>query len=53
MTNIREFEIAEQFLNHGDENSYNELFRLISPQLVAFFRRQGHEESLPKIWHRR
>ena len=46
MTNTREFEIAEQFLNQGDENSYNELFRLFSPQLVAFFRRQGHEKSI-------
>jgi len=46
VTNIREFEVAEQFLNQGDEDSYNELFRLISPQLVAFFRRQGHEDSI-------
>ena len=43
VTNTREFEVAEQFLNQGDEDSYNELFRLISPQLVAFFRRQGQD----------
>jgi RNA polymerase sigma-70 factor (ECF subfamily) len=46
MTNIREFEVAEQFLNQGDDDSYNELFRLFSPQLVAFFRRRGHEKSI-------
>jgi RNA polymerase sigma-70 factor (ECF subfamily) len=45
VTNTREFEVAEQFLNQGDEDSYNELFRLLSPQLVAFFRRRGHENS--------
>jgi RNA polymerase sigma-70 factor (ECF subfamily) len=41
---MREFEVAEQFLRHGDEDSYNELFRLFFPQLVAFFRRRGNEK---------
>jgi RNA polymerase sigma-70 factor (ECF subfamily) len=46
VTNTPEFEVTEQFLNQGDEDSYNELFRLFSPQLVAFFRRRGHEKSI-------
>jgi len=46
VTNSREYEVAEQFLNQGDEDSFNALFKLFSPQLVAFFRRRGHEMGL-------
>ena len=44
MTNTQECEVAEQFLNQGDEDSFNALFKTCSPQLVAFFRRRGHEK---------
>jgi RNA polymerase sigma-70 factor (ECF subfamily) len=46
VTNIREYEVAEQFLNQGDDDSFNALFRIYSPQLVSFFRRRGHENSV-------
>jgi RNA polymerase sigma-70 factor, ECF subfamily len=43
MTNQKEFEIAERFLQTADHDSFDELFRIFSPQLVAFFRKRGHE----------
>src|SRR6266446_3794272 len=46
MTNSRECEVVEQFLNQADEDSFNALFRMFSPQLVAFFRRRGHEKDI-------
>jgi RNA polymerase sigma-70 factor (ECF subfamily) len=33
-------------LDHADENSFNEVFRVFSPQLVAFFCRRGHEKGI-------
>ena len=39
----REREITERFLNRVDEDSFSALFRVFSPQLIAFFRRRGHE----------
>jgi RNA polymerase sigma-70 factor, ECF subfamily len=46
MTQSRECEVVEQFLNQADEDSFNSLFRIFSPQLVAFFRRRGHEKDI-------
>ena len=46
MTYTREYEVAERFLSEPDEDSFNDLFRIFSPQLVAFFRRRGHETGL-------
>src|SRR5258707_2101715 len=46
MTKSQECEAAEQFLSQADEDSFNSLYRIFSPQLVAFFRRRGHETSL-------
>jgi RNA polymerase sigma-70 factor (ECF subfamily) len=43
MTNPRETEVAERFLSRADEDSFNSLFRIFSPQLVVFFRRRGHD----------
>ena len=43
MTNQKEFEIVERFFQTGDEDSFDRLFRVFSPQLVAFFRKRGHE----------
>jgi RNA polymerase sigma-70 factor (ECF subfamily) len=46
MTKSLESEVAERFLNQADEDSFNSLFRIFSPQLVAFFRRRGHEKGV-------
>src|SRR5262245_13001584 len=46
MTQSRECEVVEQFLNQADEDSFNALFRIFSPQLVAFFRRRGHGKDI-------
>jgi RNA polymerase sigma-70 factor, ECF subfamily len=43
VTNSQEREIVERFLERADEDSFNHVFRIFSPQLVAFFRRRGHE----------
>ena len=46
VTDSRESELAEQFLNQADEDSFNELFSIFSPQLVRFFQRRGHEKGV-------
>jgi RNA polymerase sigma-70 factor (ECF subfamily) len=46
MTNLQESEVAERFLEEADDDSFNALFRVFSPQLVAFFRRRGHEKGI-------
>jgi RNA polymerase sigma-70 factor (ECF subfamily) len=46
MTDFRECEVAERFLDHPTEDSFSELFRVFSPQLVAFFRTRGHEDAI-------
>ncbi len=37
----RESAVAERFLEAPDEESYSDLFKTFSPQLVAFFRARG------------
>lgn len=46
VTNPQECTVAERFLDQPDEDSFNRLFRVFSPQLVAFFRRRGHENGV-------
>jgi RNA polymerase sigma-70 factor, ECF subfamily len=46
MTNFEECEITERFLEQADHDSFNSVFRVFSPQLVAFFRRRGHEKDI-------
>jgi RNA polymerase sigma-70 factor (ECF subfamily) len=46
MTNLQECEAAEQFVNQADEESFNCLFHIYSPQVVAFFRKRGHEKGV-------
>jgi RNA polymerase sigma-70 factor (ECF subfamily) len=41
-----ECEVADQFMNRRDEDSFTALFRVFSPQMVAFFRRRGHDVVL-------
>jgi RNA polymerase sigma-70 factor, ECF subfamily len=43
---LQECEIAERFLEQADDESFNAVFRVFSPQLVAFFRRRGHETGI-------
>jgi RNA polymerase sigma-70 factor, ECF subfamily len=42
---FQECEVAERFLIQADDDSFDALFRTFSPQLVAFFRRRGHEKG--------
>ena len=44
--NLKERQAADRFLEHRDEESFTTLFDIFSPQLVAFFRRRGHETVL-------
>jgi RNA polymerase sigma-70 factor (ECF subfamily) len=46
MTNSRECDVAQRFLELADEASFTALFRVFSPQLVAFFRKRGHEMGI-------
>ncbi len=46
MNYLQENEVAERFLNQADEDSFDAVFRVFSPQLVAFFRRRGHENTI-------
>jgi len=46
MTNSKESEVAERFLEQADDESFNAVFRAFSPKLVAFFRRRGHEKGI-------
>ena len=46
MKESHEHEIVERFLGQADEDSYDPVFRVFSPQLVAFFRRRGFENGI-------
>ena len=46
MTNLQECIVSKRFLDQRDEDSFNDLFRVFFPQLVAFFRRRGHETTV-------
>ena len=46
MTNLPECQVAERFLERADEESFSDLFRVFSPQLVSFFRKRGHETGV-------
>src|SRR5215469_5933552 len=45
MKELQEREIVECFLRQADNDSFTAVFRVFSPQLVAFFRRRGVENS--------
>lgn len=42
-TPLNEEDVVNQFLEHADDGSFTALFQVFSPQLVAFFRRRGHQ----------
>ena len=46
VTSSREHEVAERFMSRPDVDSFNELFRIFSPQVVAFFRKRGHQVNI-------
>src|SRR5258706_9834035 len=41
-----ECDVANRFLDRRDEDSFTALFRVFSPQLVAFFRSRGRDVVL-------
>ena len=43
---LREGAVTERFLESPNEESFADLFRVISPQLIAFFRSRGCELAL-------
>src|SRR5579864_6576234 len=43
---LQECEMVERFLEQADDDSFDAMFRVFSPQLVAFFRRRGHERGI-------
>jgi RNA polymerase sigma-70 factor (ECF subfamily) len=45
-SNRRESEVADRFLDRPNEESFTDLFHIFTPQLVAFFRRRGHQLAL-------
>jgi len=46
LTNLHERDAADRFLDSRTEDSFTALFNLFAPQLIAFFRRRGHEMDL-------
>jgi RNA polymerase sigma-70 factor (ECF subfamily) len=46
MRKLHECEIAERFLQQADDESFNAVFRVFSPQVVAFFWRRGHDKGI-------
>jgi RNA polymerase sigma-70 factor, ECF subfamily len=46
MKNSQEREAVERFLEKADEDSFDALFRLFSPQIVSFFRKRGHDQGV-------
>jgi len=46
MRELQECKIVERFLEQADDDSFNDVFRVFSPQLVAFFRRRGFDSGI-------
>jgi len=46
MSNLHECEIVERFLERKDDDSFNAVFRVFSPQLVAFYRWRGFDNGI-------
>jgi len=46
VTSLQECEATKQFLGRADHDSFDALFPILSPQLVAFFRRRGHGKDI-------
>ena len=46
MMDLSDPEAAEQFLTRTDHDSFDSLFRIFSPQLVAFFQKRRHKRDI-------
>ena len=46
MKEQQECKIVERFLGQADDDSFTAVFRVFSPQLVAFFRRRGFDSGI-------
>jgi len=46
MNKLQDCEIVERFLGQADDDSFNAVFHVFSPQLVAFFHRRGLENGI-------
>ena len=46
MKEQQECKIVERFLGQADDDSFTAVFRVFSPQLVAFFRRRGFDNGI-------
>ena len=46
MKELQDCEIVERFLRRADNDAFDAVFRLFSPQLVAFFRSRGFETGI-------
>src|SRR5215831_8293044 len=44
--NLQECEITGRFLEQADDDSFNAVFQVFSPQLVAFFRRRRFDSGI-------
>jgi hypothetical protein len=53
VTSFQECEVAERFLGHADEDSFDALFRTFSPQVVALFAGGAMKEHPRKTWPRK
>jgi RNA polymerase sigma-70 factor (ECF subfamily) len=40
-----EREAVDRYLDHGDDESFADVFHAFTPQLLAFFRRRGHDTA--------
>ncbi len=49
----REEAVTKKFLETPNEDSFAELFKTFTSQLVAFFRARSCDCPWPKIWHRK
>src|SRR5215472_1543798 len=45
MKELQECKIVERFLGQADDDSFTAVFRVFSPQLVAFFQRRGFDSG--------
>ena len=52
MTDFRECEVADRFLDHPSEDSFSELFRVFSPQLVAVIAEDLAQEVMLKVYQK-
>ena len=45
MNNLLECGVVKRFLEDAGEDTFSDLFRMFSPQIVSFYRRRGHDQD--------